>query len=1001
MELRLLGPLEVVVDGSPLPLGGPKQRTVLAVLAHAAPRPVPVHVLLDAVWDDDPGPRAETTLQVYVSNLRRALAATPMRIVGEAGAYRLDTHGVVVDRDVVAAGPEGLVALFRGPAGTDLAPGRFAEQVARDVAELHAGAAEQDADVRLARGEHAALVPVLQQLCREHPVRERLWGQLVLALYRCDRQAEALAAYAELREHLDEELGLSPSPALQQLHEQVLRQDPTLVVPSSTLQEPAPAAKVERSLPLTLSTFVGRGTELAALADLVTTHRLVTLVAFGGMGKTRLALEAAREWAGGEVTFVDLSQVTDARRVPDTIASALGGDPGGEDPVASVAALLATGPRLLVLDNLEQLLPSVADVVLSLLDRAPDLRVLGTSREPLDVRGESVLRLGPLAETRELFLARAGRSVTADDPLLDEVCSLLDGWPLAVELAAARAETLGTRGLRSRLVEARALPAGPRDLPARQRTLDATIQWSVDLLDENALQVLNTLAVFPGGAALSSLECLCGRDVVADLDRLVGASLANLTEDPDGEPRARLLVPVQQHLLRALGPQLGTATVRHAEHVRDLVESVVAYQPVGETVVAKVSAELDNIRAAIATFVGLGRVGDERQLVSVVVDPLWHLGRMSEIVDLCHDTLSRPDPERRHEAALLQAEAVGLSLSDREGPHSISLLAQSVQAARETGTSHQEVLSLIDHSQFLTLAGDTAGAEASLRAAHELALNLTPGPQRIRLADRASSLATVSWVAAEAAANQGDLQRAEALAETGVRVAREGALHELLYTLKRRALVRLLQGRPDLALVDLDEQLALADGLPMMKAEVLSERSWARLRIGDLEGAQRDALSGLALRNDNTRSHAVSTWVQAQVLLQRGKAQDALAVAQACSDALPVGTHGWHLIPRLARVQALRALGRAAHARQQVTDLIDTAVAPPMRTALRPALLTLADCLDDAAVAMGIRHCAEAHAAEPGMFMLRLLSPVDPPAAEGADPGWSLDQALRLALGAA
>ena len=999
MELRLLGPLEVVVDGAALPLGGPKQRTVLAVLAHAAPRAVPVHVLLDAVWDDDPGPRAETTLQVYVSNLRRALAGTPMRIIGEAGGYRLDTHGVVVDRDVVQAGPAGLVALFRGPAGVDLAPGRFAEQVARDVAELHASAAEQDADVRLARGEHAALVPVLQQLCREHPVRERLWGQLVLALYRCDRQAEALAAYAELRRHLDEELGLSPSPALQQLHEQVLRQDPALGVPSTTVEEPAPAVQVERSLPLTLSTFVGRAAELEALLALVEAHRLVTVVAFGGMGKTRLALEAAREWAGGEVTFVDLSQVTDARRVPDTIASALGGDPGGEDPVASVAALLATGPRLLVLDNLEQLLPSVADVILSLLDRAPDLRVLGTSREPLDVRGESVLRLGPLAESKELFLARAAQAVTADDPLLDEVCSLLDGWPLAVELAAARAGTLGTRGLRSRLVEARALPAGPRDLPERQRTLDATIRWSVDLLDEDALQVLNTLAAFPGGAALSSLESMCGRDVVADLDRLVGASLANLTEDPDGEPRARLLVPVQQHLLRALGPQLGTATVRHAEHVRDLVESVVAYQPIGETVVAKVSAELDNVRAAVATFVGLGRVGDERQLVSAFVDPLWHLGRMSEIVDLCQDALSRPDPERRHEAALLQALGVALSLSDRGGPGARALMAQSVEAARETGATHQEVMSLIDQSQFLVLAGDDAGAAEALRAAYERALLLTPEPQRIRLSDRASSLATVSWVRAEAAAVQGDLDQAEELAEGGVRIARDGAPHELMYTLKRRALVRMLQGRNDLAMVDLDEQLRLTEGLPMMRAEVLSERSWARLLSGDLEGAEADALATLALRNDNTRSQAVATWVHVQVLLLRGEAAAALEVAQACTDAIPVENHGWHVLPRLARAQALRALGQTAPARQQLAELLATSVVPPMRTALRPLLLELANCVD-AELAAGVRHCAQAHAAEPGMFMLRLLTPADPCAAEGDDPGLSLDEALRLALGA-
>lgn len=1001
MELRLLGPLEVVVDGSPLPLGGPKQRTVLAVLAHASPRAVPVHVLLDAVWDDDPGPRAETTLQVYVSNLRRALAATPMRIVGEAGGYRLDTHGVVVDRDVVAAGPEGLVALFRGPAGADLAPGRFAEQVARDVAELHASAAEQDADVRLARGEHAALVPVLQQLCREHPVRERLWGQLVLALYRCDRQAEALAAYAELREHLDEELGLSPSPALQQLHQRVLRQDPTLVVPAvAAVPVPPRTAAPEPMLPAPVSAFVGRADELSALTTLLREQRLVTVHGFGGMGKTRLALEAARAVAG-EVWFVDLSAVTDVRRVPEAVAEAVGVELSGEDPVVALSAALRERQGLLLLDNLEQLLPEVTSVVDALL-AVTGLRLLVTSREALGLRGEHVLRLGPLVEARDLLLARAravGAPLDPADPVVDEVVALLHGWPLAVELAAARLPALGAPGLLRRLRDERPLPAGPRDLPARQQSLAATVQWSLDLLDEAPREVLAVLSVFPGGATLASLEAVCGRDVLADVEALLASSLAQAGEDPDGEPRLHLLLPVQQHVRDQLGEGLAALRLRHAEHVRDLVEQRVAYKRSTEKTVALVDVELPNIRAALATFREAARATDVRQLTSALVDCMWHLGRLIEVHDLARDALAVPHPEQLHEAYLVQAEGTSWALCDREPEHARQLITRSVQIAREAGDLHQMAMSLMDLSMFEGVLGDPVNQARHQDEAYEAARASAPGPQRIRTIDREAMLSNLCWVRAETALDVGDTAAAEALTDQGLQIAREAGLgNEELFNLKRRALCRMLQGRHDLALVDLDAQDALTQGLPMMRGEVLSERAWAKLLTGDLDGAERDSLACEALRNDNARSTAVASWVHAEVLRARGDGEGALAVADRALATVTVSRFGWHVLPQLARARALRLLGRAPAARQQLVDTALSAVQPPLRSALAALLLELARCTDEQGLAAGLRGTARQLAAEPGSFVLRLLTEDD--GEEAAEP-LELDEALRLSLGGA
>ena len=409
----------------------------------------------------------------------------------------------------------------------------------------------------------------LDGLVAAHPHRERLQALRMLALYRSGRQADALAAYREARAALDE-LGLEPSSELRALERRMLEQDPELDAPPE--HEPGGA-----SLPADVTALVGRDLELAAIAALLVRPetRLLTLTGPGGTGKTRLAVAAAR--AAGGAVFVDLSAVTDHALVLPTVAHTLGADevPGG-DEVATVVHALGARPPLLVLDNLEQVIDA-ASAIARLLDAAPGLRVLATSRGPLRIAQERVYAVPPLGvpEAADATAARIrnvasvrlyAERAAATDPafaLDDEnaaavarICRALDGLPLAVELAAARIRTLGAEGTAARLGEQLALLSrGARDLPARQRSLRAAIDWSVQLLDEQARSVLAALAAFSGGASLDALEAVVGPgvDVPTALDDLLDAALVSRVEGPGGEARFTMLETVREYATELLG----------------------------------------------------------------------------------------------------------------------------------------------------------------------------------------------------------------------------------------------------------------------------------------------------------------------------------------------------------------------------------------------------------------------------------------------------------------
>ena len=536
MEFRLLGPLEVVrEDGAAVALGGRRPRALLARLLLSPNEVVPADRLVDAVWGEQPPATATSALHVHVHALRSALGAD--RIETRPPGYRLRVEPDELDVErfhaLVARGDAAALAealsLWRGPALADLADEAFARADAARLDDARLAALEARIDADLEAGRHDVLTGELEGLAGTHPHRERFHAQRMIALYRAGRQADALAAYQDARSALDE-LGLEPSGDLRALEQRILRQDASLDVP---VTRAAPALRRPRPGPA--STLIGRELELAAVSALLDRPdtRLVTLTGPGGTGKTRLALELVQARAGGgHAVFVDLSSVSDAALVLPTIAHVLGADEApGEDPAETAAAALGEPPPLLVLDNFEQVLDAAADVG-RLLDRVAGSKALVTSRAPLRITAEREYRVPPLpvpelgadsltdvesSAAARLYVERARRSLPdfdvteANAAAVARICRALDGLPLALELAAARVRSLGADGTAARLGDRLGLLSrGARDLPERQRSLRAAIDWSVQLLDEQARSVLAALGAFSGGATLDAIEAVVG-----------------------------------------------------------------------------------------------------------------------------------------------------------------------------------------------------------------------------------------------------------------------------------------------------------------------------------------------------------------------------------------------------------------------------------------------------------------------------------------------------------
>jgi predicted ATPase/DNA-binding SARP family transcriptional activator len=650
-QFTLLGPLSVSRDGEPAAIGGQKRRALLAALLLEPNRVVSLDALIDALWGEAPPDTARNTIQVYVSQLRKLLpdgtletAPPGYRLIVDpetVDLYRFvrlcdEGRSRLADGDAAGAAEtlRAALSLWRGAPLADLAWEPFAHAEIARLEELRLAALEDRIDADLALARHGQLVPELERLVVEQPLRERLRAQLMLALYRAGRQADALAVYQRARKALVDELGIEPGESLRQLERAILAQDPSLgVLPPST--------GPPRRIPTSPYPLLGRERELAALGDLVRREgtRLVTLTGIGGIGKTRLALELvnrlAPEFPDGAAVAL-LASLEDPALVARTILEALELPESGRDPEEALTGTLSGSRLLLLIDNFEQVL-AAAPTVARLLAAAPGLRVIVTSRAPLHVAAEHEYAVPPLAEDEaaELFVTRAQAAnpsfvlTEQNAAAVAELCERLDGLPLAIELAAARSKLLPPVALLARLGNRlELLTGGRRDAPRHQRTLRMTLDWSYDLLDADVQRLFAQLGVFAGGCTLASAEAVCRVEgsVLEALATLVDESL--VTQRESDEPRFTLLQLVRDYAVERLSAsdESDETRRRHLEHFVALAEEAELGLAGSDQArwLAHIEGEHDNLRAALAYALEVGDSASALRLV-VGVRVFWQI----------------------------------------------------------------------------------------------------------------------------------------------------------------------------------------------------------------------------------------------------------------------------------------------------------------------------------------------------------------------------------------
>jgi predicted ATPase/DNA-binding SARP family transcriptional activator len=583
LHVSLLGPLEVRRDGDIIRVPGGKSADLLVRLALDAGVVVRTDRLVDELWGAEAVDTRRNTLQSKVARLRRALGDPPV-VSGGEGGYCLDIEPADVDAlvalgasseaaDLLTAGDDqgaadlagATLATFRG----EVLQGVDGEWV--DVHRVRLEAArmqlvETRASARLRLGALGEVIGELETAVAAFPFQESLWELLITALYRAGRQADALAAHQRVRSQLADQLGLEPGPQLQELERQILVHDPALNPPSArglgAVQRPG-------NLPSLVVDLVGRDAEVTAVTDLLSTERLVEIVGPGGVGKTALAIAVGREVAANPgvgsdgVWLARLETATTPDDVVDTLIAAAGVS-GGEP---ALVERLKVGATLVILDNCEHLLDASAALAVRLLDAAPDLRVLCTSQVPLDIDGEAVVELAPLAldDAVDLFTRRSeaqrrrGSSAASSDDIAG-LCHSLDGLPLAIELAAARTRTLSIDEITRRLEDRFGVLSDPTSRRAeRRRSLRSTIGWSYDLLFPDDQRGLWALATFAGGATLAAVESVLQAlevPVSAAIDvvgRLTSRSLVIVDDEgPTGGVRYRLLDSIRAFALDSM-----------------------------------------------------------------------------------------------------------------------------------------------------------------------------------------------------------------------------------------------------------------------------------------------------------------------------------------------------------------------------------------------------------------------------------------------------------------
>jgi predicted ATPase/DNA-binding SARP family transcriptional activator len=915
MRFGLLGPLATwTADGRLAEVPEAKVRALLADLLIHLGRPVPVDRLIDDLWGDELPVHPAGALQLKVSRLRQALEnAEPGG--GELVAFRsrgyllraepdaLDEHRFAAlleragatgdDRDRAGLLADAL-ALWRGPPLADFADALFAQAAIARLEEQRLAAVEELAEARLALGEHRLLAGELGELVARHPLRERLRGAHMLALYRAGRQAEAVESYGELRGRLADDLGLDPGPELAALYRAILEQAPGLRPGQAP---PTLAARPRTNLPATLTDVVGRAAAVTELRALLAERRLVTLTGPGGVGKTRLALETAAQAAGGFPDGAWLAELagltpTGTGTPADVVMAVLGiRDDSARDPAGQLAEALRSSRMLLILDNCEHLADQAAELAVRLLQAAPGLRILVTSREPLRLAGEVVWAVpalelpGPAAceqpaglarfSAVRLFVMRAGAS--APGFRLDEgnagavaaLCRRLDGIPLALELAATRVRALGVHELLARLDDRfRLLVTGPRDAPPRQQTLRAVIDWSWDLLTDPERLVLRRLAVTAEGCGLEAAEAICAEDgleVLAVVARLVDRSLVTVADGPDG-PRYRLLESVAAYGLQRLhqAGEFRQVHIRHRRYYEDFAERAAARLRGHDqrSWLRRLDAETANLRSSLGSAVKAGDAGAALRMVNALAWYWFLRGRLTQARRALDEALALGHGPAagwaaaaawRRGFAVLAGEPVAPASTDGiDDPVARATLEwfRAFVAADFDDPSVAEAATDQALASFRTL-GDRWGVAAALSTRAKLALIRGDPAAAHRdaqqslaifgdLGDRWGQLQATEWLGAAATAT-GDLAQAGRLHRDGLRMAEDlGLWPQAADALSWLGRCALRSGDLAEARELLERGLRLAAGQSYQPGQVFAELGLGQVarREGNLEAAE-------------------------------------------------------------------------------------------------------------------------------------------------------------------
>jgi predicted ATPase/DNA-binding SARP family transcriptional activator len=855
-EFGLLGPLKVTREGTELTLGGPKQRALLAILLLEANTAVSADRLIDALWGDRPPDTAKNTLQVYVSQLRKLLPDGSLETVPPG--YRLAVEPEALDlarfEELAHQGRAALgigdaataaqalgaaLALWRGPALADLALEEFAQAEAARLEELPLAVLEDRIEADLALGRHGPLVAELEHLIVENPFRERLRAQLMLALYRSGRQAEALAVYQRTRRTLVDELGIEPGESLRQLEQAILAHDPSLDTPSG--------GGSAEGIPAPPTPLLGRERELATLAELCRRDdvRLVTLTGIGGIGKTRLAIELARrlapEFRDG-ARMAELATIHDPAIVARAILQALDLPDSAQDPEEVLVQALAGAELLLLVDNFEQIMDA-ATLVARLVEAAPRMTFVATSRAPLHVAAEREFAVPPLAddEAAELFVERAQAANSSfvvseqNAAAVAELCRRLDGLPLAIELAAARTKLLAPATLLKRLGNRlQLLTGGRRDAPARQQTLRTTLDWSHDLLGEEEQLLFARLAVFEGGCTLGSVEAVCADgDVVLDsLAGLVDESLVR--QQGEDELRFSMLETVREYALEHLGRSGEEEELkrRHLEHFLALAEAAEPELFAADQIAwfARLEDEHDNMRAALDFALDSGDPLSGLRL-AVAIRRFWSIhGHLAEGREALERTLAASSSE----PSALRARAlngVGI-LAGEQGDFDAS--REALEAALETARA-------ADAPDTISAALTNLGNLAFFRGEHDAAREL--------YAESIDHFASLEDIRGQALAKEnlglleltaGDVPKAVRWLTEARDLAREaGVNHEIAAASRSLAAALIELGETERARKLLDESLALSReiGEPHGVAVCLDTYAGVAATVGETERA--------------------------------------------------------------------------------------------------------------------------------------------------------------------